>query len=104
MGVVHAAPQLQVGARRRTIVGERHDVMELQQSTLSAAAGGADERTLTAVTLPQLASHGPWHITRPRCQRASWPRTLGVPRLLLNQVVEQQRERTIEDRRDIAVA
>ena len=58
MAVVRAAAQLDVARVRRAASGERHHVVEFQESTLRAPSARADERAASSVTAPDLTPYG----------------------------------------------
>ena len=49
------AAKLKVSCRRLTAIGERHNVMDLQERTLAAAAECPDKRATAFVAPPYLA-------------------------------------------------
>ena len=52
---MRAATKLKVLCRRLTAIGEWHNVMDLQERTLAAAAECPDKRTTALVAPPYLA-------------------------------------------------
>jgi len=64
IGVMRPASQLKIPGRRRAAFGKRHDVMELEEATLGAPAGAADEGALPGVASPHLAPDGRGHVAR----------------------------------------
>ena len=75
--VVRAAAQLDVVNRRLSAVGERLDVVQLQESALGAPARASDERTPRSIALPHLAPHGRRNVPRHTSRRGLVP---GAPR------------------------
>ena len=49
IGVVRSAPELEVPGITGSAVGERHDMVQLQEPTLGAPALGPDEGALAAI-------------------------------------------------------
>jgi hypothetical protein len=100
---VRLAPQLEVVGQRLTSDRVRHDVMKLQEPRLGASAVGADERALTTVARPDLTLHGGGDPTGPTPRLARGLRSRRPCELLPGEVVQEQRQRAIENRGDVAV-
>ena len=64
VGIVRPAPELKVLDSCRAAGRMRDDVMELEETTLGASVVLADERALSAVPLPHLASDCSGYMTR----------------------------------------
>src|SRR5450759_86148 len=101
--VVGAAAELQVRACRLSALGERDHVVKFEEPALGATTRRPEKRALTTVALPHLTPDGRRHMARPRHGLARRPRAIGLRQLLALQILQQQRERAIEDRRRIAV-
>ena len=54
---MRAAPELNTGNIGDATDRIRHDMMELQESPLRAAARGSNERAASSIALPDLATH-----------------------------------------------
>jgi hypothetical protein len=57
--IVRSAPKLEVLRRALSSIGKRHDVMELEETTLAAPAVRPDECAASFVASPHLASDRP---------------------------------------------
>lgn len=64
VGIVRAAPQLEVGHVCSTAFSERDKVVQLQETALGAAARGADECTPPFIPPPDFPFHGSRYVTR----------------------------------------
>ena len=74
-----------------------------QEAALGAATVRTDERTLSTITRPDLALDLRWNVARGsiRVARWSWPSSRGMASLA--EIRHQKRQRSIEDRRRIAI-
>jgi hypothetical protein len=103
-GVVRGTPKLEVPGGGLPADGERFAMVELQESRLPAASCRSDERTAPLVAGPDRTLDGGGNVTRAGSRRrrriapvknGSKTRPLEVP--------EQQRDRLVEDRLQVAV-
>src|SRR5574341_1582494 len=79
-------------------------MVELQQRALAAApAAPRYESTLAAITQPDGALDACWDVARPFGRRPFRPRLRCLRELLPCDVLEQQLQRSVEDRGGIAV-
>jgi hypothetical protein len=103
VGVVRAAPQLNVCSRRGAAGRVRLRVMKLEEASLNASSAAPDERTAPLVTAPDLAPHRGGDVARrvARLSAAAWRRRLGVSTTL--QVLEQHGQSAVKDRGQVTV-
>ena len=57
VGVVRAAAQLDIRRNRLSTIGERHDVVILEESRFATAPRGTHERAAAAITAPDFTLH-----------------------------------------------
>src|SRR5262249_57276775 len=90
------------GGWRRPAWGEGHDVVELKEAALSAAALLANKGAAAAIALTDGAAHCRRYVPRTHFQGAGAPRPLDLCQPLLLQVGDQQCQRAVEDLADVA--
>ena len=102
--VVRAAAQLDVIRRGYASCRIGHDVMELDERGLAASALGSGERAASIIALPHCTPDSRGYVTS-RCSSLACARPRrrhsGISASL--EIVDQQRQCTIEDRADIAI-
>jgi hypothetical protein len=76
-------------------------VVILQEAALGATPHRSDESALAAVAIPDCAAYRRWYMPTARRQ-LHHTRTSDDPVLRTMQLVQRQRKRAIEDRREIA--
>ncbi len=104
MAIVRTAPELNVVCRRRATRGMGRDVMELEETLLGAAAAmAAHEGAPAPVAEPDRALHFSRDVARTMCSTPALARVVRRRELLLGQVLQERRQRPIEDRRRIPV-
>jgi hypothetical protein len=100
---MRATSQLKIVQGRFAAICIRHNVMEFQEAGLAAAALFSLKRASPAVARPYVTFDGCGDVARPRGRRAAAPWPIRGCELRSRQVSQQQREGTIEDRREIAI-
>jgi hypothetical protein len=102
--IVSAAPKLDVADRGDPTPRKRDDMMKLQEACLTAAALSPFERTAAAVARPDSAADGRRNMTAACGDRAGHlSRRFRLRQLRSLELLEQQRQRAIDNRRGIAV-
>ena len=101
--VMSPASELDVRGGRCATGRVRLDVMVFEETSFRAATVAADERTLPTVTSPHFSFDGGWNMPRTRGDLArTTRRRYGGARPSL-QCVQQQRQRAIENRRQVTI-
>ncbi|MBI2246507.1 MAG: hypothetical protein HYU65_00970, partial [Armatimonadetes bacterium] len=102
--VVRAAAELDVVYRGRATHGIGRDMMELEEAPLStAAAVAAREGAAPAVSEPHRSLDLGRDVSRAGDKAAASAGVVRGGKLLLGEVLEQRRQRSIEDRRRIPI-
>jgi hypothetical protein len=103
IGIVRAAPKLDIADRRLAAFGVGLDVVELDEAAFPASASVmADERATTAVPDPDRALHARGDMARLFGSRLARARPVGRGELLARQVIQQRGERPVHDLRRVA--
>jgi hypothetical protein len=104
MLIVSTAPKLDVLGGPHSPACEWNDVVKLEECRFAASALAPFERTATAVARPDGAAHGRRDVTASGGERTRrLPRRLRLRQLRPLEMLEQQRQRAIDDRGGIAV-
>ena len=103
MLIVCPAAQRDRADRRRASPGIGHDVMELEPAAFCASARSSHEGALALVSRPDGPAYGGRNVSRTRGRHTAgaWP---GHRReLLALELRQQERQRTVDDDREVAV-
>jgi len=75
--------------------------VELQKTAVGASTIRADERTPATVSLPDIALHRGWYVARALFRGSTNPRTSAGSELCFLNILQEQRQRAVEDCRRI---